>query len=448
MKKLIKRFCIVTMACIMCMGFTGCELKRLKDNSSGKYNDSDDKSDKDTEKYDLIYNGSVVDNDVLERVAKIEAIIDAYYYFETSDEDLKNGLYAGMVEALDDPYAKYYTAEEFAKLQEDESGEYAGIGVTVRSDPETGAIVAVSILDGSPAEKVDLLPGDYIVQIDDYEIQSSDDLDYLVTLIRGEPGTDVTLKVYRMEDRKYHDVTITRQVVENKTVSYELVEHRIGYIQITQFIANTDELFREAVADLKSQGMEALMIDVRDNPGGMLSTVVDICDFLLPEGMIVYQKDKNGTVLSEYKSTGEEYLDMPMVVLVNGESASASEILSASLKDYQAATLVGENTYGKGIVQSVIPLEDGSAVKLTISKYFTPNGNDIHEKGVAPDIEVKLPEDYTADDFKGTKDTQYRKGIDVLMNDLGMSMMQPTSEDTTASTEEDASSEDEGNSEE
>ncbi len=446
MKKMVKRLCIMSMALAVCMGLTGCELKRLKDNSSGKYSDSENKSNENTEKYDLIYNGSVVDNDVLEHVSKIEAIIDAYYYFDTSDEDLKNGLYAGIVEALDDPYAKYYTAEEFAKLQEDESGEYAGIGVTVRQDPETGAIVAVSITDGAPAEKVDLLPGDYIIQIDDYEIQSSDDLDYLVTLIRGEPGTDVTLKVYRMDDRKYHDVTITRQVVENKTVSYEMLENKIGYIQITQFIANTDELFRDAVADLKSQGMEGLMIDVRDNPGGMLSTVVDICDFLLPEGMIVYQKDKNGTVLSEYKSTDEEYLDMPMVVLINGESASASEILSASLKDYEVATLVGENTYGKGIVQSVVPLEDGSAVKLTISKYFTPNGNDIHGEGVAPDIEVELPEDYTTDDFKEAKDTQYQKGLEVLKGKLGMSV-EPTSEDTADSTEDGASSENNGNSE-
>lgn len=447
MKKIVKKLSIVMMALAACIGLAGCELKRLKDTSGGHYSDSDNKSDEDTEKYDLIYNGSVVDNDVLERVSKIEAIIDAYYYFETSDEDLKNGLYAGMVEALDDPYAKYYTAEEFAKMQEDESGEYAGIGVTVRQDTETGAVVAVAITEGAPAEKVDLLPGDYIVQIGDYEIQSSDDLDYLVTLIRGEPGTDVTLKVYRMSERKYHDVTITRQVVENKTVSYEMLENKIGYIQITQFIANTDELFRDAVADLKSQGMEALMIDVRDNPGGMLSTVVDICDFLLPEGMIVYQKDKNGTVLSEYKSTDEEYLDMPMVVLINGESASASEILSASLKDYKAATLVGENTYGKGIVQSVIPLEDGSAVKLTISKYFTPNGNDIHGEGVAPDIEVELPEDYTTDDFKGAKDTQYQKGIEVLKGELGISV-EPTTEDTTDSTEDGASSENEGNSEE
>ena len=191
-------------------------------------------------------------------------------------------------------------------------------------------------------------------------------------------------------------------------------DKKIGYVRVTQFVANTNDLFRDAVEDLKSQGMTALMIDLRSDPGGMLATVVDMCDYLLPAGKIVYQEDKNGNVLSTYESTDDEQLDLPMVVLVNGESASASEIMTAALKEYGVATIIGENTYGKGIVQSVIPLSDGSAIKLTTAKYFTPNGNDIHKKGVAPDIEVKLPEDYTADDFQGEKDTQYQKGLEVL----------------------------------
>ncbi len=416
MKKILKKLCIASMVVVSCVGFTGCKLRSIRDTSSGSYEKNSDGKNSEA----LIYNGSVVDNSALDRLSKIEGIIDAYYYFDTSDEDMKNGLYSGMIEALDDPYAKYYTAEEFAKMMEDESGEYAGIGVTVRQDTDTGMVVAVSITEGAPAEKVDILPGDYIVQIGDYEIKKSDDLDYLVTMIRGEPGTDVTLKIYRMSEGKYHDVTITRQIVENKTVSYYMIEDKIGYVRVTQFIANTGELFRNAIEDLKSQGMEGMIIDVRDNPGGMLSTVVDMCDYLLPKGMIVYQKDKSGTVLSEYKSTDDEFYDGPMIVLTNGESASASEILTASLKDYGVATIVGENTFGKGIVQSVIPLEDGAAVKLTTAKYFTPNGNDIHEKGVAPDVEVKLPDDYTSEDFQSKKDTQYQKGIELMKDKLGM----------------------------
>lgn len=415
MKRILKKICIVVAVIATCIIFVGCELKRLNNSSDGQY-DSSGKN-----KTELTYDGDIVDDKVLDRLATLEKIIDTYYYFDVTDEDLKVGLYSGMINALDDPYAKYYTPEEFAKMKEDDSGQYAGIGVTVRQDQDSGAAVAISILEGSPAEKVDIKPGDMIVQIDDYEIKTTDDLDYLVTLIRGEPGTDVKLKVYRPDDNDFHEVTITRQIVENKTVNYEMLDNGIGYIQITQFIANTHELFREAVADLNSQGMKALMIDVRDNPGGMLSTVVDICDFLLPKGMIVYQKDKTDTVISEYKSTDDEYLDIPMVILVNGESASASEILSAALKDYGAATLVGKNTFGKGIVQSIIPLDDGSAVKLTISKYFTPNGNDIHEIGVAPDVEVELPDDFISTDYKGAKDTQYNKGLEILRGELGVS---------------------------
>jgi carboxyl-terminal processing protease len=197
-----------------------------------------------------------------------------------------------------------------------------------------------------------------------------------------------------------------------------MVDDKIGYIRISQFIDNSDEQFEAAIEDLESQGMEALIIDVRDNPGGMLTTVVNICDYLLPEGVIVYDEDRDGNIIDSYESTDDESFDKPMVVLTNGESASASEILTGALKDYGVATIVGENTFGKGIVQSVIPLSDGSAVKLTTAKYFTPNGNDIHGVGIAPDIEIELPEDYTSDDFQGEGDSQYQKAIEVLTEKL------------------------------
>ena len=402
-KKLIA--CSVILSAVF--GLSGCSLN-TDGEISGNLNSSSD----------LEYDGSVVDEDTLDKIADLEAIIDAYYYFDTTDEDLESGLYAGLIEALDDPYAKYYTAEEFEKLQEDNSGEYAGIGVVVTQDEDTGYPVVVSITEGSPAENVDIEPDDYICKIDDYEIQSSDDLDYLVTLIRGDEGTDVTLEIYRSSEMEYHTVTITRTKLENKTVSYFMADDKIGYVRVTQFVSNTTELFEEAIEDLQSQGMEALLIDLRSNPGGMLSTVVDMCDYLLPEGLIVYQEDKEGNVISSYESTDEEQLDIPMAVLVNGYSASASEIMTAALKEYGVATIIGETTYGKGIVQTVIPLSDGSAVKLTTAKYFTPNGNDIHGVGVEPDIEVELPDDYTTDDFQGENDTQYQKGLEVLTEAL------------------------------
>lgn len=384
----------------------------------GKISTSDSSSDSSTDLSDVSYSGSVLDENVVAKVDYIESIIDSLYYFDVEEEDLQDGIYAGLIEGLDDPYAKYYTAEEYAKLKEDNSGEYAGIGVVVRQDTETGCPVAVSIVEDSPAESADILPGDYVVQIDDYEIQASDDLDYLVSLIRGEEGTDVVLKIYRPDDMEYHDVTVTRKIVENKTISYYMIDDSIGYIRISQFISNTDEQFEEAVDDLESQGMEALLIDVRDNPGGMLDTVVNLCDYILPEGMIVYDEDKDGNIVSSYEATDDHSMDIPIAVLVNGESASASEILTGALKDHGVATIVGENTFGKGIVQSLIPLSDGTAVKLTTSKYFTPNGNDIHGLGIAPDVEVELPEDYTVDDFQGENDSQYQKGIEVLKEEL------------------------------
>lgn len=407
MNKHLKKAAAIIFA-VSSLALAGCSQTGERDSASGNLNTS-----KNT-KEELSYQGSVVDEDTLEKISGLETMVDAYYYFDVSDEDLRNGLYAGLIAALDDPYAKYYTAEEFVKMQEDNSGEYAGIGVTVRQDLDTGYPIAISITEGSPAENVDILPGDYVVKINDYEIQPADDLDYLVTMIRGEEGTDVTLELYRPDDLKYHSVTITRQIVENRTVSSFMIDDEIGYVRITQFVGNTGTLFEEAVEELEAQGMQGMIIDVRDNPGGMLNVVVDICDYLLPEGMIVYQEDKEGNVLSSYESTAEESFDKPIVVLTNGESASASEILTASLKEYEIATVVGENTFGKGIVQSVIPLADGSAVKLTTAKYFTPLGNDIHGIGVAPDVEISLPDDYTTDDFQGEKDAQYQKGIEVI----------------------------------
>ncbi len=410
MRKFLKKMIVFPISLSICFGLAGCSLE--SDNTiSGNLNSS-------SKSTDLEYDGTVVDEETLEKIASLEAIIDAYYYFDTTDEDLEDGLYSGLIEALDDPYAKYYTPEEYAKLQEDNSGEYAGIGVMVTQDAETGYPIVTGITEDSPAEDVDIEEDDYICTIDGYEIQSSDDLDYLVTLIRGEEGTDVTLEIYRPDEGEYHTVTITRAVLDDTTVSYFMVDDQIGYVRISQFVSNTTRLFEEAVEDLQSQGMEALLIDLRSNPGGMLTTVVDICDYILPEGLIVYQEDKDGNVLGSYESTDEEQLDIPMAVLVNGYSASASEIMTAALKEYGVATIIGETTFGKGIVQTVIPLSDGSAVKLTTAKYFTPNGNDIHGVGVEPDIEVELPDDYTSADFQGDNDTQYQKGIEVLTEEL------------------------------
>ena len=212
MKHNFKKWILGAAVIAGCAGMMGCSFTKDNTKSGDLNTDAGKRHD------NLEYNGSVVDEDTLEKLASLETIIDQSYYFDTSDEDMQNGLYAGLIEALDDPYAKYYTPEEFAKLQEDSSGEYAGIGVVVRQDEDTGYAIAVSITEDSPASEADIKPDDLICKIDDYEIQESDDLDYLVTKIRGEEGTDVTLEIYRPSERKYHTVTITRRKLENSTV--------------------------------------------------------------------------------------------------------------------------------------------------------------------------------------------------------------------------------------
>ncbi len=412
MKKFLKKSLAVIFAGVMVLGSTACSLDTGKI-VTGTFDDTSSSSSSYT------YSGDIITDTVLSKVALLEAIIDANYYFEVDDETLTDGIYAGIVDALDDPYAKYYTAEEYAALIEDSSGSYAGIGVTVLQDEDTGYPIATAITEGSPAEDVGVMVDDYITAVDGYEIQSTDDLDYIVSLIRGEEGTDVEIVVYRPSENEYITFTITRKTLDTKTVSYFMAEDGIGYIRVTQFVSNTPELFQDAMEDLLSQGMEALMIDLRSNPGGMLTAVVEMCDLLLSDGLIVYVEDKNGNVIESYSATSDDQLNIPMAVLVNGGSASASELMSGALQDHECATIIGTQTYGKGIVQTVLPLGDGTAIKLTTAKYFTPNGNDIHEIGITPDIVIELPDDYTSADFQGDNDSQYQKGLSVLREALG-----------------------------
>ena len=242
----------------------------------------------------------------------------------------------------------------------------------------------------------------------------------MVDKIKGEEGTEVTVTVYRASDKKEHDFTMKRRKVENPTVEYKMLDNNIGYIQISSFAEVTAEQFVEGIINLDTSGMEGLIIDLRDNGGGLLDIAVAMLDYMLPEGKIVYTEDKDGNVTSEYTSTDEYQFNKPLVVLVNGYSASASEIFAGAIKDYGIGTIIGETTYGKGIVQRMFPLDDGSAIKLTIAKYFTPKGNDIHKIGIEPDVEVELDADaYRESD--GEKDNQLDAAIECIMQKLGKS---------------------------
>ena len=364
---------------------------------------------------------------VKNKTEEIEGIIDKYFYFDQDDDKREESYYDGIMKGLDDPYSVYYTQEEYEKLMEEDSGEFEGIGATVSKDNEKGTIYIVKPIVGSPAEKAGLLPDDVIVAVDDLDVTSDMELDYVVDHIRGEKGSKVTLKIYREGEPDFLFIDIVRDTITNTTVSYEMLDNSIGYIQIEQFVENTPELYENAIDDLMSQGAKGLVIDLRNNPGGLLKAVIEMADYVIDDskvadgasqaGLLLQTKDKDDNILEEYSCDDKHSIDLPIAVLVNGNSASASEIFSGCLKDYGVAKIVGTTTYGKGIVQSVMKLKDGSAVKLTIAQYFLPSGTAVHKVGVEPDVEVELNDDQKRKiTIEHDKDNQLQEAIKQLGN--------------------------------
>lgn len=328
---------------------------------------------------------TVMNKGVMEKMQAIEQIVDRYYYQEDVDVTaMEDGIYEGMVGSLGDPYSTYYSEEELADIMEQTEGIYYGIGAYVSLDLTTGLGKISGVIAGTPAEAANLREGDLIYKVDG---KSAVDLELteIVAMIKGEEGTIVHLTLVRDGEDDYVEVDIERRKVESPTVNYEVYDNGVGYIQITEFDDVTVDQFTEAMAVCKGSGVKGLILDLRSNPGGNLNAVVDIARELLPEGLIVYTEDREGN-RTEYSCDGTKQIAIPMVVMINGNSASASEILAGAIKDYGIGTLLGTTSYGKGIVQRIIGLDDGSAVKLTVSSYFTPNGNDIHGIGIEPDI--------------------------------------------------------------
>ena len=325
------------------------------------------------------------------KLEEIQTLMEAYYLDDIDSEQVENYLYKGAVAGLGDIYAAYYTEEEYQSMIDSTNGSYYGIGVEISQNMTTGVITISRIFEGSPAEEAGLLPGDVVYRIAGREV-TGEDLNKVVALIKGEEYTTVTVEVARDGEDDYLEFEVERRTIEVPTVEFEMLEDQIGYIAITSFDDVTTDQFITALDTLESQGMEALVVDLRNNGGGLVSSVCAILDRLLPEGLIVYTEDKYGNREEEY-SDAEHYFDKPLAVLVNGNSASASEIFAGAIKDYGIGTLVGTTTYGKGIVQKIYPLSDGTAVKLTVSKYYTPKGNNIHGTGIEPDVTVELDED-------------------------------------------------------
>ncbi|MBR1930606.1 MAG: S41 family peptidase [Lachnospiraceae bacterium] len=332
---------------------------------------------------------SAITSKVVNKLELLEKTIDDYYYLEEiTDEELTDGIYKGMLNALGDPYSEYYTAEELDTIMEQMEGTYYGIGAYVSLDNDLNIPKIAGVIAGSPAEEAQLRADVLIYEVNG-ESTYGLTLTKAVSMIKGPEGTEVVLTIYREGEPDYLKVSMIRRRVDTPNVEYEMLDERTGYIHILEFGDSTVDQFADALATVKGSGMEGLIIDLRANPGGSLTAVVDICRMLLPEGMIVYTEDKYGERV-EYTCDGTRQLEVPLVVLVDGNSASASEIMSGAIKDYGIGTLVGTTTFGKGIVQQVMPLRDGSAIKLTVSSYFTPNGNNIHGTGIEPDVECEF----------------------------------------------------------
>lgn len=358
--------------------------------------------------------------ETLQKLGVLERYIDKFYLNDLEAEEYADGLYKGLISSLDDKYAAYYNKEEYTSINAANEGKYVGIGCSVSFDKERGTFTIIKPYADGPADKAGLCSGDVLVSIDGEPVNGKE-LSDVVAIMKGKEGTDVTIEVQR--DSVTKKMIVTRNEVETKTVLYDMLENKIGYIAIAGFKENTVEQFEKAVDSLEKAGMVGLIMDVRNNGGGALTSVVAMSNRILSEGMIVYTRDKHDKG-EDYYADDKQSLDLPMVLLVNEYSASASEVFAGALKDHGVATIVGTTTYGKGIVQSIFDLQDGSAIKLTTSKYYTPNGYNIHDVGIKPDIVVKPKDDDTELDVESeeipdpAKDNQMKVAIDCMEEKL------------------------------
>ena len=341
------------------------------------------------------------------KLTLIDQVIDKHYLYEDEidEEKLEEMIYLGYVAGLEESYTTYYTAEEFAEVMESSSGIYSGIGAYVSQNMNTGIITIVNPFEGAPAADAGVKKDDILFAVEGEEVTGMD-LNMVVAKLKGEEGTRVNVTMYRPSEDEYMDFEIVRAVVNVPTVTHKMLDNHIGYIQLTEFDEVTVDQFNFAVEELTAMGMESLIFDLRDNGGGLMSSVCSILETVLPKGLLVYTEDKNGEREEEW-AKNPDCIEVPMVVLVNGNTASASEIFAGALKDYDKAEIIGTTTFGKGIVQTIIPLKDGSAMKLTTSEYFTPDGIGIHGKGIEPDVIVEY-------DSENEEDNQLQAAITAL----------------------------------
>ena len=354
----------------------------------------------------------LLDDSTKTKLELLEQLVDESYSGDIDMDDLQEGLYRGYIDGLGDKYSVYYDEDETKALMQSTSGEFGGIGALFSQDKDTKVITFLKVYEGSGAEEAGFKVDDILYKVDGKDI-SGEDLSEVVSKIRGDEGTTVELTVLRGDDGEEYTATVTRKIVQTDTVYHEMKEDKIGYIQVTEFDDVTTDQYKEALEDLGNQGMKGLVVDLRNNPGGNVDTVTDMLDLMLPEGTTLSIKDKQGKE-SVYESDDEHQFTKPLVVLVNENSASASEIFSGAIQTFGTGEVVGTTTYGKGVVQQIFDLKDGTSVKLTIAEYLIAGQFGINGKGVTPDVEVQYEKDVQNPD----RDNQLEKALEEVKNKL------------------------------
>lgn len=366
--------------------------------------------------WNFINQNQAVSQAHIRKLQTLERTIDQQYLGEIDKSQMADGMYLGLVAGLADPYSRYYTPEQYQETKEELEGAYQGIGALLQLTDD-GQITVVQCYEGYPADEAGIMPGDILVKVNGKDLQDID-LENVTSMIKNSKGGRAVLTIHREGEEALLDFEVSIKQVEPRTVFHKILSKHTGYIRINTFNQQTLPQYEKAMKELQAQGIKNLIVDLRENPGGLLNTVCDILNDILPQGLIVYTEDKYGN-REEIKSTGEQTLSLPLAVLVNENSASASEIFAGAVQDHKMGTIIGTVTFGKGIVQSTCAFSDGSALKLTTSHYYTPNGNDIHEVGIQPDITAELSqkakEKLTAgQELTLSEDTQLAKALEIL----------------------------------
>ena len=351
-------------------------------------------------------------SDIAETLEDYRKIIDKYYLGDIDEEKLKEGAIAGYIKGLDDEYTEYISKEDMADYMADTTGNFVGVGVYMVQDTEANKIMVLSPIKGSPAEKAGLQPGDYIIAVDGVTY-TGEQMTEASNKIKGEAGTTVKLQIQRKDETL--DIELTRENIKVNPVEGEVLENNIGYIEFSSFDDGTAEEFKAKFEELQGKGIKSLIIDLRNNGGGIVDEALEIANYILDkDSVILYEVDKNNNETVE-KTTDDPIINMPIVILTNENTASSSEILAGALKDHKKATIVGEKTYGKGVIQRLLTLPDGSGLKITSEKYLTPNRTEINKVGIEPDEKVELPETVTNIlNVEKNEDTQLQKAIEIL----------------------------------